>query len=547
MKKYIIILSFLLSCIGLYSCTDWLDYKPNDKQSEEQQFSSKDGFYAAVNGVYNRMAGNSLYGKYLSYDMIDILGQYYAVEQKDEASYYAYLRALTEWDYSNETVISVLSSIWNEAYSTIMNINVVLKNIEEDALGDRILPEQEYRMLKGEMLAARGMIHFDMLRLFGPIYSKNPEGRGIPYNESTDPQILSILPASTVLTEYIIRDLVDAEALLLDSDPVLTEGPRAEYDYVNLDNSMRYRQLRLNYYAAVLLTARAYLWAGDYGHALTEARKLTDDPQVREFFPVVESGVLLGNSSDPDRMFSSECLFGYYNKNRGLIYDYTFGGGNTNKALLMPRSGYVDAILFSGYWVGDWRFQSQWTAGTTLEGNASFQMIKFKEINDSRRDEVINSKDENQLLQSQKFYGTFCSLMKLSEAYYIAAECLGTTGSEVYDLPAAWEYLNQMFLDRGTYSWGTGNSETVFQDYLTKEYIREFIGEGQKFFFFKRRNMGFDDDYNGRQNMKVMISEGIDLGFIVIPPTYDTKDNAKDEDKEKRFVLPLPQNELDNR
>ncbi len=547
MKKYIIILSFLLSCIGLYSCTDWLDYKPNDKQSEEQQFSSKDGFYAAVNGVYNRMAGNSLYGKYLSYDMIDILGQYYAVEQKDEASYYAYLRALTEWDYSNETVISVLSSIWNEAYSTIMNINVVLKNIEEDALGDRILPEQEYRMLKGEMLAARGMIHFDMLRLFGPIYSKNPEGRGIPYNESTDPQILSILPASTVLTEYIIRDLVDAEALLLDSDPVLTEGPRAEYDYVNLDNSMRYRQLRLNYYAAVLLTARAYLWAGDYGHALTEARKLTDDPQVREFFPVVESGVLLGNSSDPDRMFSSECLFGYYNKNRGLIYDYTFGGGNTNKALLMPRSGYVDAILFSGYWVGDWRFQSQWTAGTTLEGNASFQMIKFKEINDSRRDEVINSKDENQLLQSQKFYGTFCSLMKLSEAYYIAAECLGTTGSEVYDLPAAWEYLNQMFLDRGTYSWGTGNSEIVFQDYLTKEYIREFIGEGQKFFFFKRRNMGFDDDYNGRQNMKVMISEGIDLGFIVIPPTYDTKDNAKDEDKEKRFVLPLPQNELDNR
>ena len=547
MKKYIIILSFLLSCIGLYSCTDWLDYKPNDKQSEEQQFSSKDGFYAAVNGVYNRMAGNSLYGKYLSYDMIDILGQYYAVEQKDEASYYAYLRALTEWDYSNETVISVLSSIWNEAYSTIMNINVVLKNIEEDALGDRILPEQEYRMLKGEMLAARGMIHFDMLRLFGPIYSKNPEGRGIPYNESTDPQILSIFPASTVLTEYIIRDLVDAEALLLDSDPVLTEGPRAEYDYVNLDNSMRYRQLRLNYYAAVLLTARAYLWAGDYGHALTEARKLTDDPQVREFFPVVESGVLLGNSSDPDRMFSSECLFGYYNKNRGLIYDYTFGGGNTNKALLMPRSGYVDAILFSGYWAGDWRFQSQWTAGTTLEGNASFQMIKFKEINESRRDEVINNKDENQLLQSQKFYGTFCSLMKLSEAYYIAAECLGTTGSEVYDLPAAWEYLNQMFLDRGTYSWGTGNSETVFQDYLTKEYIREFIGEGQKFFFFKRRNMGFDDDYNGRQNMKVMISEGIDLGFIVIPPTYDTKDNAKDEDKEKRFVLPLPQNELDNR
>ena len=114
MKKYRIVFPLLLSCILWYSCTDWLDYKPSDKQSEEQQFSSKDGFYAAVNGVYNRMSGNSLYGKYLSYDMIDILGQYYAVEQSDESDYYKYLRALTEWDYSNESVTGVLSSIWNE-------------------------------------------------------------------------------------------------------------------------------------------------------------------------------------------------------------------------------------------------------------------------------------------------------------------------------------------------------------------------------------------------------------------------------------------------
>lgn len=543
-KLNVIVLSLALCCMFLCGCTDWLDYKPNDKQSEEQQFSSKEGFYAAVNGIYNRMSGTSLYGKYLSYDMIDILGQYYTVEQSDESDYYKYLRALTEWDYSNESVISVLSAIWNEAYSTIMNVNVVLKNIEEDAVGEKILPDQEYKMLKGEMLAARAMLHFDMLRLFGPIYSKNPEGQGVPYNESTDPQILSILPANTVLTGYIIRDLTEAEALLLASDPVLTEGPRAEYDNVNQDNSMRYRQLRLNYYATVLLTARAYLWGGDYTNALAEARKLTDDEQVREFFPRVESGKLLGNSSDPDRMFSTECLFGYYNKNRGLIYDYTFGGTSTGKALLIPRTGYVDGILFSGYWVGDWRFQSQWISGTTLEGNASYQMIKFKDITDSNRDEVINSKDENELLQAQKFHGSFCSLIKLSEAYYIAAECLGTTGSEVFNLPDAWKYLNRIFVDRGTYDWGTGNAEIYLQDWLTKEYIREFVGEGQKFFYFKRRNLGFDDDYNGRKEVKVMVDPGFPP---FVPPQYDTKDNATDEDKAKRFVLPLPTSELDNR
>ena len=101
-----------------------------------------------------------------------------------------------------------------------------------------------------------------------------------------------------------------------------------------------------------------------------------------------------------------------------------------------------------------------------MDGNDSYQMVKFKEITDSGRDEVIGNKDENELLQTQKFYGSFSSLIKLSEAYYIAAECLGTTGSEVYNLPAAWGYLNRMFLDRGNYNWGSGNAEVYLQDWL---------------------------------------------------------------------------------
>ena len=66
-----------------------------------------------------------------------------------------------------------------------------------------------------------------------------------------------------------------------------------------------------------------------------------------------------------------------------------------------------------------------------------------------------------------------------------------------------------MFVDRGTNNWGTGNGESFLQDWLTLEYIREFVGEGQKFFYFKRRNMGFDNDYNGRKEVKVMTNPGI--------------------------------------
>ena len=39
LNKYIITLSVAL-CTMLSGCTDWLDTQPNDKQSEEQQFST---------------------------------------------------------------------------------------------------------------------------------------------------------------------------------------------------------------------------------------------------------------------------------------------------------------------------------------------------------------------------------------------------------------------------------------------------------------------------------------------------------------------------
>ncbi|MBQ8501535.1 MAG: RagB/SusD family nutrient uptake outer membrane protein [Bacteroides sp.] len=539
LKKYFLSLSVALCALVVCSsCTDWLEEQPNDKQSEEQQFSTKNGFYAAVNGIYDRMSGTSLYGYYLSYEMIDVLGQRYEVNKTDEGSYYKYLRALAEWDYSNETVMAALSAIWGEAYQTIMNINVVLQNIEKNSA---VLPDKEYQMLKGEMLACRAMIHFDMLRLFGPIYSKNPEGRGIPYNESTKTSILPILDAQTVLNDYILRDLSDAQDLLLQSDPVLTEGPRVEWDDVNMDNSQRYRQLRLNYYATTLLMARAYLWGGDYSNAATEARKITDDEKVKEFFPHVDAGTLLANNSDPDRMFSTECLFGYYNKDRGLIYEGSFDGTTAGKSLLAPRSGYINSLLFSNE-TQDYRYMSQYTNGATIEGESTMYLTKFKEIKDQGRDDVLtDSEDEEALLQASKFHGTFCSLMKVSEAYYILAEALGTPESPVYNEPDAWTYLNYMYEKRGIGA-KSGNA-TQLADYITKEYIREFIGEGQIFFYFKRLNKGFDNDYNGYKEVKVMIQEP----FLWFPAVYDYKDNATDEEKEARFVAPLPSSELDNR
>ena len=66
MKLHVIIYLSLLLFLGS-GCSDFLDVQPKDKQSEEQLFATRGGFYTAVNGIYNKLASSSLYGKNLTF------------------------------------------------------------------------------------------------------------------------------------------------------------------------------------------------------------------------------------------------------------------------------------------------------------------------------------------------------------------------------------------------------------------------------------------------------------------------------------------------
>lgn len=274
-----------LTCSLLVSCSDWLDYTPKDKQTYEQQFGTKAGFRNAVTGVYNKMATPSLYGYNLTYGPLDIMGQLYVVPSSNTSR--SELRNAT---WTGEYASGIFSSIWSNAYSTILNANLVLAASEE-AKG-KLLTEDEYKLIKGEMLGVRAFLHLDLLRLFGPIYTKKPQDLSVPYNDGVEAIKRDRLPADQFVSEKLLPDLEKAEELLSEVDPVL------EYGVLNTDgaeegNWERYRQLRMNYYAVILLKARTYLWIGDYDKALAEARKITDSEQVQEFFPNVNANRLL--------------------------------------------------------------------------------------------------------------------------------------------------------------------------------------------------------------------------------------------------------------
>ena len=303
MKLYKLFIA-VMACSILASCSDWLDYTPKDKQTYEQQFGTKAGFRNAVTGVYNKLASSSLYGYNLSYGALDIMGQMYVVPNTNTSRL-----ELKNYTWSGEYGSSVLYAIWSSAYSTILNANLVLE-AAEDAKGT-ILSVDEYKLIKGEMLGVRAFLHLDLLRLFGPIYANNPQGLSIPYNDGIEATRKERMPADKLVSDKLLRDLNEAELLLADVDPVLENGV-LNTDGAEEGNWERYRQLRMNYYAVVLLKARLYLWTGDYANALIEAQKITDSEKVEEFFPDVNPNRLLANSINPDRGFSTECLFGFY-------------------------------------------------------------------------------------------------------------------------------------------------------------------------------------------------------------------------------------------
>ena len=461
--KTLILLSLILLggiCTG---CDRFLDVQPKDQYTEKQLLATRGGYYTAMNGLYNNLTSNSLYGKNLSYELIDVISKRYAPLAKS-----SYLTSLNSWGYAEENVSKALESTWATAYTTILNCNVILENL---ATQQGILSPAETNLMKGELLALRAFLHFDMLRLFGPIYKEDPSAPSIPYNESVKIMNLPLLSADSIVHNKIMRDLDEAEKLLA-KDPVIPEGPMASALEDENEVYLRYRQLRMNYYAVLALKARVYLYAGEKDKALQAAYKLLKDKTVSEWFPPVDPNKLLANNVDPDRVFSTEVLMGIYMKKRGDIYTYSFDAENAGNNFLQPRNSFVDGNLFAGE-TQDYRYQSQWAQATSI-GVTGHIFTKYKAIQDG---------------DAKLFYSSFMPLIRLSEMYYIAAEC----EPKVSD---GNSWLNQIRTLRGLPEI-TITDENELMSKLRIEYLREFWGEGQIFFMYKRLFVNILNTENG--------------------------------------------------
>lgn len=490
MKKLILI-KYILILLGvtpiLASCNSWLEVDPNDRIMEGDVFSTRKNFLSTLNGVYLELTNPDLYGANLSYGMIDVMGQYYNVSSGDH-TYYLF----SEYEYGEDVVKKRMDKIWTQSYNMIVNCNTI---IEKCGDANEVLGETLHPIVKGEALALRAMLHFDILRLFGPIYRDNKDKKYIPYVTSSAPKIEPLESAEAIMT-HILNDL-EAAKVLLANDPIITEGAR-NFDSPIGENDLYYRQYRLNYYAVKALLARAHLWAGNKTEALKYATEIISECQK----PIAEgedNTQIFPFSSDeyalhpvyPDRVFSTEVIFGLYNITRNKIFTENFSPSLSVTAILNFAGEFADGRIPELYPdQNDTRYK-MWAEETIKNVPTNF-FSKFGAVDGNSN-------------WSTESYRYMMPIIRISEMYLIAAECTPNISE------ALEKYLNKIRRARKCMDLGA-STESELEKNIVEEYRRETICEGQMFFVYKR--LVYQNIPNGKEKTDNI---NIELSSYVVP------------------------------
>jgi hypothetical protein len=203
-----------------------------------------------------------------------------------------------------------------------------------------------------------------------------------------------------------------------------------------------------------------YLYKGDKANALSNALEVIN---ANKFPWTRQADFLNPDDTKKDRVLYKELLFAFYIPNTTEDLRRLFR--NADRGLYISVQEGRNLYETGGVGGEDFRYK-QWLSEQTTNSNNYLRLEKY-------------ARDPDNNLHPQ-----MAPAMRLSEMYYIAAECTFDT-----DAAKAWDYFNTVRLNRGIGATRNDPSKTVFLQELVKEARKELYGEGQIFFMYKRLNM----------------------------------------------------------
>ena len=461
MKKKILLSCIVISLFAT-SCNKWLDVKPANQIAATEIFKSYSGFCDALNGCYIKLKNRDLYGEKLTMTHIESIAQLWRIDQTNFPADYE----LMNFNYNGDYAKAVINNIYTGLYNVIAHTNLIIKNIEENG---SVIPDPENRaMIEGEAYAIRAFCHFDILRLFGQIPKNATVQVSLPYAEAVS--ITNYPPYYNYdqFVEKIEADLNKAELLLKNNDPIFkyTFEQLNTFNSDQTDDFKSYRQNHFNYWAVKALQARLYLYSGNTTKAYTIAKSIINAKGV-------DSNALIslsGATDIPAGYFAcpSECLMML---NAYSIMSYSPEVLGTGLSFSTFNKCYVISPeqlneLFEGQIIAsNNRYNYVWSHSTLDERTLKKYFYETGSSNDS----YINM-TKHQVIP----------LIRLSEIYLIAME----TTPDLVEANNLWKQYQQ--------SHNVLITENVFtsiyevKEVVLDEYRREFYGEGQMFYTYKR-------------------------------------------------------------
>ena len=475
--KQIIYILLTTTMLGLMSCSDWLDVSPKTSIPTDKQFESESGFKDALTGIYLKLGTTTLYAGDLTYAYLDELAGLYS----DYPGYNtnAVFDQSIVFDYEN-MFLSKKNGIYSTMYNIIANINNFLEYVDKNK--DVLVTERYYETMKGEALGLRAFLHFDLLRMFGPVYKEHPASKAIPYRTTFDKDATPVLPASEVV-DAILKDLNDAEKLLKENDPLDFFTDRTDEDFTEKNHFLVNREFRMNLYAVKAMLARVYCYKGDAeskGLATEYAKQVI---AASKYFTLYKSQT----ASNYNSIRYAEQIFGItVNEFSNLLIGNYMDMENTNT----QQRFYLDGDKFKFFYETADAGNTDWRKNT--------EMFEVVNSGASRDINVFCRKYNQKPLNIGYVYSgaNAAPLIRLPEMYYIVAEC-ASSASESADA------LNTVRFARGiSYSdeiITTGyddldvaskenKNQTKRINEIMKEYRKEYFAEGQLFYFLKAHN-----------------------------------------------------------
>lgn len=418
-KNKILVVTGLLVLFSIMACKKWVDETPQPLQVDDSKlFSTEQGFREVLNGVYLQMGSPTLYGKDLTMGVISLAGRNFDSVSVNKAGQ-LYYQAAT-YNFTDPVVRNYTNDVWNKMYQSVTNLNNLLTNIEAKK---ELFTGNNFTTFKGEALALRAYLHFDLLRLFAPVDLK---ASGIPYVTTIS---INQTQAGTVenTLDQCLADLGAADALLSPTDLTTSQ---------------------ITKWAVKGLLARVYLYKGDMAKASENALAVINSNKFA-----------LTANTNADLFFTKESLFklNIYSNNYYSYYKAIFG------------------------------------TPSLIGLSASSQIALFGSANTDYRKsfiDAITGLPTGLPLLPKKFTATASNIfpmIRLTEMYYILAECAS-------DVPTGLTYLNQVRAARNLtapLTTVTVPDAAALATEITNEYRKEFIGEGQVFFYYKRKKTPF--------------------------------------------------------